>query len=544
MQRKWYSGVVMIGLSALAAAPVARAGDKVAADEPTVVIRVKSLDTVLQNFKVLASLLGREQAADDIQALIKAKVGAKGLQGVDLSRPFGAYVRFGKELEDLNGAVLIPVADQPAFLAGLENIGLSPAKGKDGIYTLQTKLNIDLYLRFAKNYAFVSGINTENLSEKNLLDPAKVLAGPADSVISATVRLDQVPDPAKLLVMAQLEQNLQNEQDKAIQGETPAQKEFRKVTLRHLAKVVSDVLKEGQRVRLDIALDKDKKDLAVRFSLSANGGTDLARTIESAGRNKSAFAGLMTHNAALRGSVGTAFPPAMHKAFANAIEEAADKAIAGLGTESKRKQAQSLINAVMPTVKAGQLDAFFGMTGPVDKHYTLLAAVKVANGDELGAVVHELIVGELKNLSAEQKQKIQLDVASVGTVKIHKFELPPDAKTGKVIEDLPGDPNLYVAFRKDAVLLAIGQNSLATLKEAIAVDQPGPVPVALFDFDVARIAPSLAQTPEQRALAAKLFPSGKEGKIRVAVEGGETLTLRLNIGLDVLEFFAKMKGKD
>ena len=45
----------------------------------------------------------------------------KGLQGIDLKRPVGAYVRFGKELEDLSGAILIPVADQPAFLDLLDN---------------------------------------------------------------------------------------------------------------------------------------------------------------------------------------------------------------------------------------------------------------------------------------------------------------------------------------------------------------------------------------------------------------------------------------
>ena len=45
-------------------------------------------------------------------------------------------------------------------------------------------------------------------------------------------------------------------------------------------------------------------------------------------------------------------------------------------------------------------------------------------------------------------------------------------------------------------------------------------------------------------VANKLFPAGKNAKIRLTVEGGETLTMRLDIALDVLEFFAKMKGKE
>jgi hypothetical protein len=540
MRRIWTCGFLLLALPMLT--PSARAGDKT--DEPTVVIRVKSLDTVLQNLKLLATLLGREQAAQDIQALIKAKVGAQGLQGVDLDRPVGAYVRFGKELEDLAGALLIPVADQAAFLTLLENFGLNPSKGKDGIYTLQTKQNIDLYLRFAKKYAYVSGINTENLSDKNLLDPAKVLAGADDSVISATVRLDQVPDAAKLLVMASLEQSLQAEEDKAPPGESAVQKQLRTAITRQFSRTVSDTLKDGQRVQVDISLAKDKKDLALRLSLTGRAGTELAKTIADAGKSKSPFAGLMTQNAAFRGSIDAHLPPAIHKAFVQAIQDAAQKGLGDISSEAKRKEAQKLFDALMPTVKSGQLDAFFGMSGPVNNHYTLLAAIKVENGAELGAVVHDLLASERKSLSPAEQQKIQLDVDSVGAVKIHKLELPRDVKTGKFLDDLPGDSNLYVAFRKDAILLALGQKSLGTLKEAIAADQPGTVPLLQFDFNVARMASSLAQTAEQKALAAKLFTAGKDGKIQVTVDGGDALTVRLHVALDVLEFFAKMKGKE
>src|SRR5438067_297303 len=130
MRRMWCPGVCfgLLAALALALAPAARAGDK-PADEPTVVIRVKSLDAVLNDLKVLATLLGREQDAQKVQDLVRATVGAKGLHGMDLQRPVGIYVRFGKELEDINGAILVPVADQQAFLAALENLGMNPTKG-------------------------------------------------------------------------------------------------------------------------------------------------------------------------------------------------------------------------------------------------------------------------------------------------------------------------------------------------------------------------------------------------------------------------------
>ncbi len=146
-------------------------------------------------------------------------------------------------------------------------------------------------------------------------------------------------------------------------------------------------------------------------------------------------------------------------------------------------------------------------------------------------------------MPAEEQKKIELDAATVGAVKIHRFEIPPDPKTGKIIEGLPGDPNLYVAFRKDAVFLAIGPTALATVKEAVGSEQVGSAPLFQFDFNVARMASTLAQTADQKALAAQLFPEGKDAPIRLTVDGGDALTLRLSVALDVLEFFAKMNPK-
>jgi hypothetical protein len=336
---------------------------------------------------------------------------------------------------------------------------------------------------------------------------------------------------------------LQDLQDKIPANETVAQKDFRKASVRQVVKTITDVLKEGQRARLDISMAEGKKDLAVSLSLSAQPGTELAKTLKTAGETRSPFAGLVSKNAAFRGSVDVAFPESVHQSFAKLIEEAAQKGLGDISDPAKRKQAQALVDALLPTARAGKLDAFFGMTGPVNNHYTILAAIKVTDGDKLGKVVRDLVAAELKNMPADQQKKIQLDAASVGAVKIHKLEIPLDPKTGKTLDDLIGNPDLYVAFRKDAVMLAIGPTALATLKEAIATEQAGTAPIFLFDFNVARMAPTLAQTADQKKLAQQLFPAGSDASIRVSLTGGDAVTLRLHVALDVLEFFAKMNEK-
>ena len=92
MFRKWASLFFLIVM----VAPVT-AGD---APPPAIVVRVKSIDAVVDNFKLLASIAGREEAAAQIEGLIKTQVGDKGLSGIDMAKPFGAYARLGEKPDE------------------------------------------------------------------------------------------------------------------------------------------------------------------------------------------------------------------------------------------------------------------------------------------------------------------------------------------------------------------------------------------------------------------------------------------------------------
>jgi hypothetical protein len=540
MRLKWLTGLALALL--LAALPAAaRAGDR-AADEPTVVIRIQSINTVFRNIKLLASLAGREEAGAQIEALIKAKAGKNGIEGVDPNRPLGAYVRFGKELEDLGGAILVPIADEKAFVTLLENLNLQPSKGKDDIYTVQAK-NVALYVRFANRYAYISGVNIDNLSDRKLLDPAKVLGGKEGVALSVGVRLDQVPDAAKLLAVQTFRQNLEDAQQKAPANETPAQKAFRLAASRQLLQSVENVLKDGKKVTLSLDINEQSKDFVVEFSLTGQGGTDLAKTLQNLGQSPSLFAGNLRKDSAIQGLAHAALPKPLRDEFLKVLDEGAKKGLDDIQDDAKRAQAQKLFDALRPTFAQAELDAFIGFAGPVGKFYTALAAVKVQDGDKLGATVHDLITDALKTMPAEQKDKVHLDETSVGGVKVHRFELPRDAKNEKAFDEVLGDNNLYVAFRKDAVFFAIGKEGLSTLKDAVAATGAKAGPVLRFDFDVPRMVPIIAKTPAQRDLAQKLFKSGEDGLIRFTITGGPALTARLTMRLNTLEFFAKAKDK-
>ena len=538
MRVRWLGALA--GLLVLVPVTAARAQDT-AADAPSVVFRVKSLETVLQNVKLLVSLAGREEAAQQIEGLFKGKVGPKGLEGVDPNRPLGAFLRFGKELDDISGAVLIPITDEKAFLTFLENSNILFTKDNKGVYTVQTGKQFDVYFRFANKYAYVTGINADNLQDKNLVDPAKVLAGGKDDMaIAATVRLDQVPEAAKLLALAQLEQGLQDAQAKTEPKETEVQKAFRVALTKEIVRTSQNLVREGAELRLGLNVDRASKDFVTKLSIAGKPGTELAKALQKIGKTQSPFGAVLKKDVAFHGAIDLALPDPVKAAFLKVIEEARAKSLADIQDAEKRKQAEQLMDALAPTVQAGELDGFFGLVGPSGKHYTLLAGLKLQDGEKLGQTVRTLVADALKTAPAAERNKVQLDADSVGGVKIHRFELPRDAKNEKFINDLPGDPNLFVAFRKDAVLLAIGPQALPALKTAIGVTQPATTPVFLFDFDVAKMVPVLAKTQEQRDLADRLFKASDDSKIRFIVEGGPALSFRLEMKLSAVEFLAKM----
>src|SRR5205807_1041173 len=132
MRSTWFAALLWCCF--LLPADTVRAGEK-STDAPTVVVRVQSLNALLQNLNLVVKLIGQEEATHQIEGLVKSKIGKQGLEGIDPARPFGAYVRFGKAIDDITGAILIPMIDQKTFLTLLDNLDIKYTRDKAGIYT-------------------------------------------------------------------------------------------------------------------------------------------------------------------------------------------------------------------------------------------------------------------------------------------------------------------------------------------------------------------------------------------------------------------------
>jgi hypothetical protein len=516
---------------------------------PTIVVRVRSVDTVIENVKLVVTLAGRENIAQQIEGLIKTKVGPKGLEGIDPKRPFGGYARFG-ELLQMAGVIMIPIADENAFLGLLENLNFKATKDKKGLYSVKTGLQEDVYFRFAHKYAYATALNLEALEPANLIEPSKIFPGRQETAFSATVRLEQIPGAVKQIASFQFEQELSKIRDKKEPGETEKQKEFRAAVLTEISKKFKAILEEGGELNANLDINKKSGELLAEVNFSGKSGSNLAKEIRDMAKTASLFGNLAGADSAARGLVHYLLPPSIREAFDSVVDEVVAKGLAGINDEGRRKRAEGLLKVLVPTLKAGEIDAAFNFTkAGASKVYNLVAAVKLKNGGELGKTVRDLAAELLKEVPAAEAAKVKLDADSVEGVKIHRIDVRPSspAAQAKFDEKLKrvfgADPKLYVAFRKDALFLALGEDGLDAIKKAITTRPADASPTFLVNASVARLAPLLAKTEQQREMIRSRFNKEDQGRVNLTLEGGGSLQFRLTTQLSVLEFFSSAIGK-
>jgi hypothetical protein len=505
---------------------------------PTVVVRVRSVDTVIENVKLVVSLAGRENIAQQIEGLIKTKVGPKGLEGIDPKRPFGAYARFSEELQ-VAGVVMLPIADENAFLGLLENLNYKATKDKKGLYSVKTGTGVEVYFRFAHKYAYATALNLEALDPANLIEPGKIFPEQQATAFSATIRLDQIPRPAKLIAAFTVEQELTKVRDKKEPGETEKQKEFRVQVLNEISRQFKAILDEGGEFNANLDINKKSGELLADVNFAAKSGSGLAKEIGNLAKTPSLFGGLKGPDSAAHGLVHYLLPERVHEAFEAVVDEVKTKGLAGINDESKRKQAEGLLKVLLPTLKAGELDAAFNFNraGP-DKLFNLVAAVKLRNGDELGKTIRDLAAELLKDIPAAEAAKVKLDADSANGVKIHRVDVQ-DKMDDKAKAVFGANP-LYLAIRQDAFFLAVGEDGLDAIKKAIGTRAAESSPAFLLNASVARLAPLLARTEQQKEMVRTVFSKGDEGRIHVTLEGGSALRFRLTTQLSVLQFFSNV----
>ncbi len=529
----------LAGLLLLAAAPSSvRAAD----DKPALVVAFKSLDGLISDSKYIAELAGKEEEAKQAEAMLKNLLGdRKGLEGVDPKKPIGLYARVNADDPKASEVVvLIPVADENALLTLLkkqDNIKVEDKKA-DGTYQVNVEnVPIPFFLRFASDYAYVTGVSKAALAKDRLLAPNKVLPAKTTSLASVVLHMEQIPQKYKDLAITGVEQQLAKEKEKKQPNETPSAKAFRLALLDEVGGQVKSIVEDGADLSMSIDVDRDAGELSTALSFSGKSGSKLAGDLADLGNKKSIGASLVGADSAANLIFNVALPENLRKSLSDAVDDGVKKGLAEAAAKGQREAAEALVKALLPTLKAGELDAGFDLRGPGAKDlYTLVIGVKVKEGGE----IEKLVRNAIKSLPEKDQKKVEFDTVKAGDVSIHRFT-PDAAAAEENSKRMFGDnPEVYFAFRDDALLAAIGSDGLAALKEVLAA-KPKAGATFQMEASLSRFEALLAKdVPAAPDAAKKAFKDGKKDKVRFALEGGKALTIKISMDAPVVTFSALM----
>jgi hypothetical protein len=486
---------------------------------PAVIVRVHSLNGLLGDIKHLAGEFGHGELLKPLEGFLEAP-GGKGPDGIDRGKPFGFYVTGAGG--DSTLVALAPVADEKAFLEWLNHLGVKTEKGKGGLYTGELPgAPFGLSFRFSDGYVCATLGDEDALNKDVLLSPAQVFPSGQARLVAAEVRLDQMSDHLKRLLVLQFRQAFRL-------GETEGQQDSRKQMLEDAGALLETVLRDGRQLQVSLDFERRGGDLVAELSLDGKPKSTLAEALAALGRSRSLFGGVSAEGAALHALVNLTLPENARKALAVVIDE---------HTDQVPPWAAGVLKALAPSLKSGELDAVVSLQPPAPdtgKPHTLLAGVKLKDGPAVDRAVRDLV----KELPSADRDRVRLDAEKVNEIPVHRVEVQKEL--GAAGKKAFGDGPANVAIRGDAAFLTLGANSLPALKEAMTV-APQAGPQVFFEVHLARLAPAIAlDRGDEKGVVAKAaaeaFPGGARDRLRFSLEGGPALKVRFDINAAVLKF--------
>lgn len=529
MLRKWMYGGLLL---ALLLPGMAQAQQEQAQKDqaPTLVLRIKSFDTLIRDIKILAKAIDQEEIGEQIESMIKGQAGPKGLEGIDTRRPWGVYAKVTPDFSNPGAVAMIPVSDTKAFLKLLENLNFPAKKGEDGVYTIDQQLApVQIGFRIANNYAYVTADNFDSIKAKNLLRPGEIFTRHDTSDISAALRIDQIPAQFKQLAISKIEEELEKEKQKEEKGETEVQKQFRHQFLDAFAAQIADFLRGGKELAIQFSVNPKTEELVTELLVSGTAKSRLSGNIAALGERQSLFGSLARAKGAMIGLANLRLSDELRKALEPVIAEGMAKALSEQKDARKKQQTEMLLKALEPTLNSGELDGGFSMTAHPGGKGTIVGGLKLKNGAQLEKTVRKLF----QELPPGDRAKVKLDVAKVNGTTIHRIDAQEDYDENA--RRLLGDTPMFLAIRGDAVFFAGGKAGLETLKQALDAEA-AVAPALHLEINMKQLEEIGAKSNSEKELARKIFSDTDPGLIRMSVEGGQVLRIRITSGLSVLRF--------
>lgn len=525
-----------LGLILLAvAAPAATA----APPPPTVEARVRGVNDLLSLAEYVGGLADQAEAGKQVAGLAKAFANPKtGLEGIDPARPFGFYAAITPDVQDSPAVLMIPVADEAAFLKLLTGrLNLKPKKGDGDVYEVRLpNLPLPVYFTFRDGYAFACLNNTAALADDARIAPKDFFpaAGGPSPVAAVTVHLDRIPESVRKPVLAQIELGVADEKRKERPGEKPVAKLAREWGSDQTLAAMLAVAAEGKTMTFTLDIAPKTDDITAVVTLVPRAGTPLAANIRGWATKKSVSLPPAA-SPVLAGRVNLGLPPEALKAWMPVADAALAEAVAD-AKENDKVGVQAIVDAFGPTVRAGVLDMALTADGKLGKS-TLTQVLRVVEGEKIAETAEFLAPHLPKEVGT-----IKLGVEKKGGVAVHQATVPEAEKAF-------GTPGVWLGTAPDRFLFSVEPDGRRL--KAATERKPEAGPVVAAELSIARLAAAgekkvPAETLEQ--ILDDVFgdagPAGRDA-LTLTVTGGETATAKLTTkGLAFKFLFLVGKARD
>jgi hypothetical protein len=491
--------------------------------EPTVEVKVRSINDLLDKAEYIAKLAGKDDPIKQARGLVKQlSTEGKGLEGIDPSKRFGVYAVLTQDVQSSPVVVMIPIADKDRFLAALkERLQIEPEKAEGGALKANVPLINEVFLRFANDYLYI-GRTAKDLEEKSLVSPKDYFGADDGAVASVGVRFDRIPAEVKTFVLGQLEHQVQENLKKNEGGKDETQKKVEAMTADALVGAIKMLADDGKELNLKVLVDAKTDDLSLELNMTAKDGTTLAKTFAGLSGRTSVPAGIVaSKNTVARINAKAGLPDELKKRLAPVIDAIVKD---GIDKGGDREAARRVLEPLGATAKAGNLDFAASLIGPDEKgKYAAIAAVEIKDAKEL-----EKVLRDFAPAIPADAVEITFDSAKEGKFAIHKIEI-------KVADDnfeqMFGTKVAWLAVSDDCIAVSVEPDG--SLLKAGLKAKPANAPVFTGEIALAKALPLFEKglkPDEIKALIKDAFgsesPAGKD-TISLSITGGKELSVKL-----------------
>ncbi len=503
---------------------------------PGVVFRMQPINRLVENAFFLAEAVGMKEQAKMIEGSLKGLTGPKGIEGIDPEKPIGLYGNIGPNLIDSEVVGLIPIADEKTFVEMLGKLNLQAKKGENGNYVMNIPNSpFPMFFKFKDGYMCATIRDEKGIDDKKLLSPKELLSVEKTGVMSISLNLSGLPEDLIKNIVPQIELQIAEAKQKKIPGETPTVQKLRNDVSEMLLQFIVQVFTQGEDLTMKVDMDRKAGDIGLGVSFKGKNGSELAKTIAGMGAGKSMGAGMISKDSVLHMNMNSVIPATARKDFIKVFQEGINKSIEDEKDAGKKGIMEKMAKALAPTLELGTMDAVMEVRKTSNGKFAFLTAMKIAEGKKIEEVIKLLY----KDLPDSEKKKLSLDFAKAGDTNVHKVDILVQPADVKNFGSEPG----YLAISNDVILFAGGEKSLPLVNEALSSSaKPSPI----FEFEIAFNKAAGLLTKEFAdavEVAEKIFKENPNSdKLKLTLEGGKELSLKMSMKSTVLTFFKAADG--